>query len=121
VVGITGVGRFLSPDNDSSSGQIVRHINYVADIVGPGHVGLGLDWVVDVEVANRLFAAKPDIWPDENIDDPDTFAVPEQVADVAELLMKGGWSDTDVAAVLGENWLRVAESVWTASSDQSGS
>jgi membrane dipeptidase len=44
VVGINGVGDFLG---DTKSETLIAHIEYVLDLVGPKHVGLGLDYVID--------------------------------------------------------------------------
>ncbi|MCC2113863.1 MAG: membrane dipeptidase, partial [Hyphomicrobiales bacterium] len=41
VVGINGLGIFLG-DNDVSNETFVNHACYVADLVGPEHVGIGL-------------------------------------------------------------------------------
>lgn len=42
VVCISGVSRFLGVDAPTAP-DIARHVAYVADLVGPAHVGLGLD------------------------------------------------------------------------------
>jgi membrane dipeptidase len=112
VMGIVGYSRFLTPENDSSTAQILRHINYVADLVGSSHVGLGLDWVVDTDSLMTLNLARPDVWPGQATENTDSFAAPEQVHEIAEQLLKSGWTDGDVAGVLGENWVRVADQVW---------
>jgi len=44
VIGINGIGDFLG---GKSSELIVQHIEYVMNLVGPEHVGLGLDYVID--------------------------------------------------------------------------
>ncbi|MGH8444043.1 MAG: dipeptidase, partial [Solimonas sp.] len=44
VVNINGIGIFLG-HNDNSTETYVRHVRYVADLVGPRHVGIGLDYV----------------------------------------------------------------------------
>lgn len=44
VVGINGIGDFLG---GTSSELIVENIEYVMNLVGPEHVGIGLDYVVD--------------------------------------------------------------------------
>ena len=47
VVGVNGLGEFLD-DPDASSAGIWRHLDHIAQLVGPEHVGLGLDFVLDV-------------------------------------------------------------------------
>src|SRR6185369_12169278 len=43
VVGVNGIGIFLG-DNDTRSERVVDHIAYVAELAGPEHVGIGLDY-----------------------------------------------------------------------------
>ena len=46
VMCINGVGVFMG-DNDASPGMMLKHINYVAELIGPEHVGIGTDYVTD--------------------------------------------------------------------------
>ena len=41
-----------------------------------------------------------------------SVSVPEQIPQIANALVEAGWSDHDVHAVLGSNFLRVASHVW---------
>ena len=113
VVGINGVSTFLG-GNDCSAATIVRHIDYVADLVGIEHVGLGLDSVVDPEELPKLVQRYPDAWPGYSVADMTNmhFAQPEVLPDVTDTLLDQGYSDEDVQAVLGENFLRVAGQTW---------
>ena len=47
VICINGVGVFLG-DNEAAPETVLRHINYVAELVGPEHVGIGTDCELDV-------------------------------------------------------------------------
>ena len=53
VVGINGVGIFLG-ENDASTRAIVRAIDYAVEVVGPAHVGIGLDYVFDQDEAHLV-------------------------------------------------------------------
>ena len=54
----------------------------------------------------------PEVFPAGKSFDSIAFAAPEQVPEIAELLVARGFSDEETRAVLGENWLRVARAVW---------
>jgi membrane dipeptidase len=109
VVGINGVGDFLG---DTKSETVVDHVEYVIDLVGPKHVGLGLDYVVDKEELLEYFKHHPDKFPPSNTLDDLAFVEPEQVPEITELLVKRGHSDETISGILGENFLRVAEQTW---------
>jgi membrane dipeptidase len=62
VVGITGVGIFLGP-NDASIDALIRHIDYVVDLLGPRHAGLATDFPID-EDSNAFLIDSPDLFSD---------------------------------------------------------
>jgi membrane dipeptidase len=111
-VGINGVGIFLG-GNDAGSAAMFRHLDYWAQLLGPQHVGLGLDCVSDKRVLLDLVAAKANRYPAGQSYDVDVeFGWPEQVPQLTELMLKHGYRDADVVAILGGNWLRIAGQVW---------
>lgn len=114
VVGINGVGIFLG-DNDIRSETIVRHIDYVAQLVGVRHVGLGLDYVFNQPDMDAALAAHAELWPPAFGYRPGIkFAPPEQIREIAGALSARGYGDDDIKGVLGGNLLRVAAQVWPA-------
>ncbi len=90
VIGINGVGLFLG-HNDVRSAMLARHIDYVAQLVGADHVGIGLDYVFAQGCA---------------------MAEPEQIPEIAEELGRLGYAPSDVHKILGLNFLRIAREVW---------
>ena len=113
VVGVTGLGIFLG-DNDSSTDRLVEHVCHYADLVGPEHVGIGLDHVhVAFDLAEEV-SGRPDYWPPgQQYDTPGiTCAHPSQARGICEQLLDRGFSDAEVTGILGGNFLRVAEQVW---------
>jgi membrane dipeptidase len=110
VVGINGVGLFLG-DDDTRSERIVDHVAYVAELVGAEHVGLGIDYSFDDEETLELVRAHPEIFPPDAFE-PTGFAEPEQMPEIARLLVDRGFSGEEVEGILGGNFLRVARRVW---------
>jgi membrane dipeptidase len=109
VVGVNGIGDFLG---GTSSELIVRNIEYVMDLVGPEHVGIGLDYVVDKQELIEYVEGHPDIFPPDKIGDVLSFVEPEQFPEFTDLLYQKGYSEQIIRGVLGGNFLRVAEQVW---------
>jgi membrane dipeptidase len=114
VIGLNGVGIFLG-DNDVRTETLARHIEYVAQLVGAQHVGLGLDAVFDADEMNKTLASAVNIWPANCGYGPGiAFYQPEQLPELTETLLARGWGEADVRGVLGQNLLRVAADVWPA-------
>lgn len=111
VVGINGIGIFLG-DNDDRTETIVRHIEYVTDMVGPEHVGLGLDYVFDQDELQSFVKSNPDLYPPEKYPAGIRMVRPEQIPEIAECLLAKDYTEADVRKILGENHLRVARQVW---------
>ncbi|HXQ36686.1 MAG TPA: membrane dipeptidase [Anaerolineales bacterium] len=109
VVGINGIGDFLG---GTTSELIVQNIEYVMNLVGPEHVGIGLDYVVDKQELIEYIEGHPDVFPPDKFNDYLSFVEPEQFPEFAELLYQKGYSEQIISGILGGNFLRVAENVW---------
>jgi membrane dipeptidase len=110
VVGINGVGIFLG-ENDVRSERVVDHIAYVADLVGPEHVGLGIDYSFDDEEFQEWVRENPEVFPSGDFEFTG-FVEPEQTPEIAELLVERGFSQSDVEGIVGGNFLHIARQVW---------
>jgi len=109
VIGINGVGAFLSPTGEVSAELLYRHVDHMSQLVGPAHVGLGLDFVENVAKFVSMAADSADTWP-SNAGQPlrfEHFAGPEIVAPLVDLLCAHGYRDEHVRGILGENFFRV--------------
>jgi membrane dipeptidase len=111
VVCINGIGIFLG-DNDVSVPTFVNHIDYVRQRVGIKHVGIGLDYVFDQSEMDAILS-QGHIWPaGYGYDQKIRFLGPDQLPRVTDEMLRRGFSDEDIQAVLGGNLLRVAREVW---------
>jgi membrane dipeptidase len=112
VIGITGVGIFLGP-NDAGLDAFVRHIDHAVELVGPGHVGLSTDYPFDHEDFNAMLAQSPELFPDSYTRwGPIAFLPPEDLPTVEGALLARGYPEDAVTAILGGNFRRVAAQVW---------
>ena len=62
VVGVNGIGIFLG-DNDASTDALFRHVDHWVQLLGPRHVGIGLDAVSDRATMAASVAQDPSRWP----------------------------------------------------------
>lgn len=112
VIGINGVGEFLG-DGEDFAALLASHIDYVVQLVGPQHVGLGLDYVFDRQELIDYIESMPETFGEA----PDheallRFAPPEVYPSLIARLIEYGYDDTSIASILGGNWRRVAAQVW---------
>ena len=115
VVGVNGIGHFLGED-DTRTTTLADHVEYLLDLVGPDHVGIGLDSFFEADVDASFqdaLAANEDFWPREQYPDGAIrCAAPSQLRELTAELLARGRAESDVRAVLGGNFLRVAGEVW---------
>ncbi len=103
---MVGFSTVLGSDPAVKPEYMVRHIEYLLDLVGPDHVGLGIDYVYDQSFDIRS------VWSPNYSGRPVGVLEPEQLPAVTDLLLARGHSEKVIRCVLGENWLRVADTVW---------
>jgi len=110
VVGLSGIGPFLGADTGLAE-ALLRQLDYVIGLVGPEHVGLGLDYVFDRAELEADVATTPALH-SPGVDGGLAMTPPEAMGAIAEGLCRQDYSDLQVRGVLGENWLRIARQVW---------
>ncbi len=93
--------------------DVIAHIDYVAEKIGPKHIGIGSDFI-EGQPAERYeeFMRQPEVygtWPWR-------FAITDLPAQnrLFEELLKRGYSDDDVAGIAGGNFRRLLSTVWSA-------
>jgi len=93
VVQVVFYPKYLAEDEDTVSIEtVVDHIEYITDLVGVEHVGIGSDF--------------------------DGAAMPKDLKDASmiprlqEALKRRGYSEADIEKIMGKNTLRVMREVW---------
>lgn len=123
VVCISGVSKFLGCETPGAP-DIARHMAHVANLVGPQHVGLGLDIGFSQPGLNDDPPGDFDPgfwWPasagyGQGISQM-RYAPAETWRQLPDALRAVGMSEQDVDGALGDNMARVARQVWSAASD----
>jgi membrane dipeptidase len=112
VIGVTGVGRFMGPKGHVLE-HLLEHIDYMVQMVGPEHVGFGMDSILREHKPYQPFTRSREFWPESQY--PDTgsgYVPPEDAPRLTQALLDRGYGERDIRAILGENFLRVARQVW---------
>ncbi len=112
VIGLNSLGFMLGPNNRATARLFAAHIDYVAALAGPGHVGLGMDWNFYDKFMQRLFDANPAMARLGYPRPPWPSLAPEALPEVLTELRRRGWDDAALRGLLGDNLLRVARAVW---------
>lgn len=112
VIGVNSIGAFVAEDNSSGVAGLVRHIDHIAQLVGPQHVGLGLDVVFYQDFMTQLYDASPLMAQRGYPRPPWADVKPEALPELVEALMRRGYDKDAIIGVLGENFLRVAAANW---------
>jgi membrane dipeptidase len=124
VIGVVGFPAMVSNSTRPKMDNIFAHIDAVVQRVGIDHVGLGLDYyhgqagVATDEVALESFNefVRAGLWGDAYPPPPHYYPkgieTPKSLPNLTDYLLAQGYSETDVAKILGQNWLRVMQEVW---------
>lgn len=113
LIGVTGIGLFLGSGR-ACVDTLVRHIDHIAELVGPAHICIGLDYAPRDDNLNETWNRNARVWPPSQYPDGANvgFMEPEAFPDITAALLGRGYGETDIRGILGENYLRLAERVW---------
>ncbi len=114
VVGVNGLSDYLG-DGPAKVETLVAHIDYMVRLVGPEHVGIGLDYdptngpQIDEAVAQKY-------WPPRQYPAGlnASYVPPSALSEVPDRLHAMGYKEAAVRAIMGGNFMRVASQVWAS-------
>ena len=112
VIGLCGFPAFVSSRAEPTLDDLLDHADYISQLVGAEHVGLGLDFADEDADDYIRYGYDPRYYP------PPPWTYPARIGGFAEWpnitsgLVSRGYSDGQVRGILGENFLRVFETIW---------
>ncbi len=118
VMGITGVRMFVRDREPTTVEHIVDHIDHVVQLVGIEHVGIGSDSDLNgyddmpADQLKELRASYKASYAFRDKIDTDGYDHPRKTFDLTEALIRRGYSDDNISAVLGGNFRRLLGATW---------
>lgn len=108
VVGINGVGLWVG-DVDASTEAIFRCLDHTVETIGPRHVGLGFDYIYDLQHLMGVLRGMPEVWPAYRGEELvlHNYAGPEQMVELVQMMLDHGYEKEHIEMILGGNWERV--------------
>lgn len=113
MIGITGVGAFVGDPKVLPAESLFKHLDYMVQMVGPQHIGLGLDYMspstCDVAMTllkgdfSKLAMPSPPPW---------EFFHPTRIVELIQLMIDHGYPTEDIKGILGGNFLSLAKRIW---------
>jgi membrane dipeptidase len=118
VMGVTGVRMFVRNQEPTTVDHMVDHIDHVVKLVGIEHVGVGTDADLNgyedmpADQLKMLRESYKASYAFRDKIDTDGIDHPQKIFDLTEALIRRGYSDENIAAVLGGNFRRLLGAVW---------
>ena len=118
VIGITGVRMFVRDREPTTIDHFVDHIDHVIKLVGVEHVGIGSDSDLNgyddlpQDMQKKLRESYKSSYAFREKIDIEGLDHPRKVFDLTEALIRRGYSDSNIEAILGGNFKRLLLQVW---------
>ncbi len=120
VMGITAVRNFVRNEEPTTIEHFVDHIDHVVELVGIEHVGIGTD-----SDLNGYDALPPEIYEELKSGYRSSYAFrdkldiegldhPKKMYDLTDALIRRGYSNDNIRAILGENFRRALGEIWVS-------
>ena len=118
VMGVTGVRMFVRNQEPTTVEHMVDHIDHLVKLVGVEHVGVGTDSDLNgyedmpADQLKQLRESYKASYAFRDRIDTDGVDHPQKIFDLTEALIRRGYSDENIAAVLGGNFRRLLGAIW---------
>jgi membrane dipeptidase len=118
VMGITAVRNFVKASEPTTLDDYINHIDHVVKLTGMEHVGIGSDADLNgyddipEPYYSALKAGYKDTYAFREKIDIEGMDNPKKMFDLAEALIRRGYSDDNIGAIFGGNFHRVLGDIW---------
>ncbi len=118
VMGLTGVRNFVRDKEPTTVDNVVDHVDHVVKLVGIDHVGIGSDMDLNgyddmpADQLKKLRESYKSSYAFRDKLDTDGFDHPRRTFDLTEALIRRGYSDANIMAILGGNFRRLLGTTW---------
>ncbi len=112
----------MSPKEPTTIENVLDHYDHVAKLVGVEHVGVGSDIDLDgydalpEDYRKWLHSLYKSSYAFREKDDTDGVNHYKRMFDLADGLIRRGYSDANIELILGGNFRRVLGKIWSAKS-----
>jgi membrane dipeptidase len=120
VMGVTAVRNFVKADEPTTIEHYVDHIDHIANLVGIEHAGVGTDSdlagydALPKEIYDELKSGYKASYAFRDRLDIEGLDHPKKIYDLTEALIRRGYGDDNIRAILGENFKRALSEIWTS-------
>jgi membrane dipeptidase len=126
VMGITSVRNFVTNEEPTTIENYIDHIDHVVKLVGIDHVGVGTDNDLNgyddlpEDFYKALKSGYKGSYAFRDKIDIEGLDHPKKIFDLTEALIRRGYGDDNIRAILGGNFQRVLGEIWSQSAPEAG-
>lgn len=113
VIGLVAFPAFVSGNPNPTVDDLLKHADYLSELVGPEHIGLGFDFAEETQDDYASFGYDERFYPNPPWVYPKDIRGWVDTPNVTAGLRARGYSDGQIRGILGENFLRVFGRVWS--------
>ena len=124
VIGLNGFPPFVADTTRPTLDDLLNHMDYMAELVGIDHIGIGIDFeYIDesmqaTSLAHYNYFVKTGQWNPKDYPPPPYYYPqglddPRYFPNLTKALLERGYSEAETKQVLGGNFMRVYSQIWT--------
>ncbi len=119
LVGVNAYPAFVKQGGKGATvSDLVDHIDYLVDLIGPHQIGLGLDFCeLSPQIHREMIASGEwsiQDYPDDSGTYPLGLETPAQIPNITQELVRRGYPTDVIEAIMGHNWINLFKKVWSS-------